>query len=285
MKFDFFKQISIKESIALVIKLIENKFKGNSSPNQRFKTIYDQLSKKNIFFEKSGSDTLIKGYLINDKPIDFFIRRNTSDIDVFKQILIEEEFSPLIKLILKLKLSHESFIVIDAGGNVGFVSLYLSKFLKISKLIIIEPVTQNIQYLTKNLNLNKINNYHLIEGGLHFEDATLALDNSFRDGGFWAVNLTALTNSKNRVPVYSLQTIKANLNVKIVDILKIDIEGGEKGLFDQTDLSWLDNVRIVTIEVHEEFISNMQVKDCLIKKGFKVIATGELLIGYKSSLE
>jgi FkbM family methyltransferase len=245
--------------------------------------LYDQLIKEGVKFTKQGSDTKIDGFNVNGENISLLMRRNTSDIDVFQQILIEEEFKPLLVLLRKLDLLNHSLNVVDAGGNVGFVSIYLSAFLRISNLIVIEPASDNINYLNLNLEINGISNYKIVQGGIHYEDDKLSLNTSFRDGNFWSINLVKGQHDRN-IPVYSIDTIRKNFNLDIIDILKIDIEGSEKGIFEHKNLDWLDIVKVITIEVHEEFISKEFVKKRLTDKLFEVFEQGELLIGYNTRL-
>jgi hypothetical protein len=54
-----------------------------------------------------------------------------------------------------------------------------------------------------------------------------------------------------------------------VDFLKLDIEGGEFGLF-SVDVSWLRKVRRVALEAHTKFGNPQSLADLLERAGFRV---------------
>ena len=53
-----------------------------------------------------------------------------------------------------------------------------------------------------------------------------------------------------------------------IDILKVDIEGGEIEIFSE-NLSWLTIVRILVIEIHDKYIDGDFVRKKLHENGFK----------------
>ena len=60
-----------------------------------------------------------------------------------------------------------------------------------------------------------------------------------------------LSNSENRdqIHAYSISQLMKLQNVKVIDILIMDIEGGEKEIFSQNN-GWLEYVRYIAIEIH-----------------------------------
>ena len=62
-----------------------------------------------------------------------------------------------------------------------------------------------------------------------------------------------------------------------IDLLKLDIEGAEEALFSHDDLSWLDHVRVVTIEVHGPEAESA-VRNALRDRPFEQTFQGEKLI-------
>lgn len=67
----------------------------------------------------------------------------------------------------------------------------------------------------------------------------------------WAFRFTDNADSKggHKVETCTIPDILRDLDVEMVDILKIDIEGGEKDLFSQ-HTQWLSSIRHIFIEVH-----------------------------------
>ena len=73
-----------------------------------------------------------------------FVRRGSSDVDVFDQIFIQHEYRCLDDL-------TEVRLVIDCGANVGYSSAYfLSRHPK-SRIVAIEPDPENFAMLRRNL--------------------------------------------------------------------------------------------------------------------------------------
>lgn len=125
--------------------------------------------------------------------------------------------------------------VVDVGGYFGDTALLFAS--KCAKVHVFEPFPQAIESIKRNLNLNKhlSDNIVLHPYGLGSEDKTTTIkynsqkishadatgDNDGAD--------TAIVHIKNAAEYFS------QLDLQHVDILKIDIEGGEYALFSQTD--------------------------------------------------
>jgi hypothetical protein len=45
----------------------------------------------------------------------------------------------------------------------------------------------------------------------------------------------------------------AQFNLNHIDILKLDIEGAEKEIFENGNLEWLDKTDVLTIELHDMY--------------------------------
>ncbi len=74
-------------------------------------------------------------------------------------------------------------------------------------------------------------------------------------------------------------------NWQIVDLLKIDIEGAELELFsDAENVQFLANVKLITIEIHDEFECRMNIEDIIQSYGFLIFHSGELTIGINKLL-
>jgi hypothetical protein len=74
------------------------------------------------------------------------LRRNTSDKHVFRQIFITKDYNIPLKIKPKL--------IVDAGANVGYSSLWFSRKYPKSKIIAIEPEDSNYEVLIKNTDSN-----------------------------------------------------------------------------------------------------------------------------------
>ena len=55
---------------------------------------------------------------------------------------------------------------------------------------------------------------------------------------------------------------------QMIDLLKIDIEGGEQALLAEGDASWLSRVHEIIIEFHPTLVNTKGLLACLKKAGF-----------------
>jgi FkbM family methyltransferase len=221
---------------------------------------------------------------VNSVPIDFSLKRNSSDTSVFHQIIYNEEYSYVISLIKKLNFSDG--LVIDAGANVGLTSLYLKSFFPAAKIIAIEPGEDTFFRLQNHLKINEYNDVSLLKKGLWSESTGLKADLSFRDGQDWSFRLVAAKDDEEALfEAISVPDLISKFDIKQISLLKVDIEGGEAEIFKEgSDLSWLSLVQVIAIEIHDEFDCRSLIESSLEKAGFELSHSGELTIGQNKRL-
>lgn len=198
-----------------------------------------------------------------------------SDMMVYNQIFIDEEYKIIKEILLNLK--KEKYNIIDAGANVGYTSLYFALDLN-TDIVAIEPSSKNVQVLKKNLELNQL--------GLKIEVRNSALssnsqnkysiENQFRDGLDWST--TTILDPNGEVNSISIADLLIQKKWDNIDLLKIDIEGAESEIF-SSDTNFLSKTRLIAIEVHDEFISRIIIESILKERGFIVFNVGELTVG------
>lgn len=223
---------------------------------------------------------------IDKKEVLLTLRKPpSSDFNVFNQVFVNEEYRPLINLLEEKNAINESLFVIDAGGNIGAFSVYLNCFLPDASFLIIEPDESNCKFLNSNITHNEINVRKIIKGGLWSSDGYLEIKRDFRDQTDWAIRVQE-SQKPNNLKAYSLKGIMTNLEINIIDILKIDIEGSEKELFSDKEkiTEVLKKVRFLCIEIHDEFQCREIITDILINNGFVLREYGETTFGYNKNL-
>jgi FkbM family methyltransferase len=121
-------------------------------------------------------------------------------------------------------------LAIDIGANGGMHTVPLARALKNrGEVISIEPEPKNFSILKKNILLNKLKN--VIPLNLACSDSegesTFYLDRS-GDGGHSLIKETPIKKSGEiKVKTDRLDNIIKILNIKRVDLIKIDVEGAE----------------------------------------------------------
>ena len=156
-----------------------------------------------------------------------------------------------------------------------------------SKIIILEPDTDNFETLKLNLltNNNFQNNVFPCNGGIWSNDTKLKISSDFRDGLDWSYRVEE-SDTNEGIDAYSIQSLCEKYNFRHIDVLKIDVEGTEKILFDadKTNLDFLNFTKIIAIEIHEEICLKSAIYEVLEKYGFVFYEDGELSFAYNSNL-
>jgi len=142
--------------------------------------------------------------------------------------------------------------------------------------------------LNKNINANQFKNVYLYNGGLWKTDSWLEIKNGFRGDkekelSFYVEEIHYDQRNNNKIEGITIDSLLKKYSFPEVDILKIDIEGAERFLFDslQSTEKILKSVKILAIEVHEEVVDKFILVDYLEKLGFKQITFGEILYAYR----
>ena len=89
-----------------------------------------------------------------------------------------------------------------------------------------------------------------------------------------------LEKSSSLIPTISISKIMKDNNITVIDLLKIDIEGAEKELFESSFESWLPNTRVLVVELHDRMKPgcSKSVFSAICKYDFSFSHKGENLI-------
>ncbi|TDE04570.1 FkbM family methyltransferase [Flavobacterium hiemivividum] len=210
---------------------------------------------------------------------------NFSDYEVLEQIFNFREYDVVLKMML-LNFEHlKSPVIIDAGANVGYTSLFFSNYFKDLRIFAIEPSFSNVEIYRQNINFFKNNTatklYHRALS--HKSSLTFTVERNFRDRKDWSI--TTKEDVKGEVKGITIDDILKENSLEYISLLKIDVEGAERFLFtNNNDLSFLKNTKIVAIEIHDEYNCRIEIENILRRKGFFLFESGELTIGINKIL-
>lgn len=173
-----------------------------------------------------------------------YARYDSSDLDVFEQIYVQEEYRPL-KSINNVKL------IVDCGGYVGYSGSYLLEMFPDSHLIAIEPDLDNFSLLRKNLSPYK-DRATLMRAAVWSHKTHLAVSKGeYRDGREWAIQVReALGGEEASVETTDIGSLLDASGFARIDILKMDVEGAEVAVFSGNCTGWLNRVNNLAIELH-----------------------------------
>ena len=167
--------------------------------------------------------------------------REYCDPFFFAQIFLEQEFAPMRAL--------EISSIIDLGGNAGMASVWFLNAFTRAKVITIEANPDNFSSLEANLRPYG-DRAIIIKGGAWWRRTPLALVRG-RDEGVASVR-EALPGDDSSILMdgWDVPALMARAGFDHIDLLKIDIEGGEVDLLLKAADRWLPHVRNLTIECH-----------------------------------
>ncbi len=199
-----------------------------------------------------------------------YLRSGSSDIEVFCQIFVHKE--------LDFKAIEPVKYIIDAGANIGLASVFFINKFPNATLDALEIDRNNISVF--NLNTRNYPNINLISKGLWSKNSTLKISNP--EAKSWAFQIEeTFDNDPDGFDAITINELVKTRKNKIIDILKIDIEGAEKEVF-ESDTSWLSNVKTLSIEIHDNLksgCSDSVFKACSKIKNYNSIL-GEYYIFY-----
>lgn len=247
--------------------------------------IFENKLKNNpeiTFFEKKGQSyevTLKNGIKLKVR------NENYSDYLVLEQIFNFKEYKLVLGMIQLNQFTNEPKIIIDAGANVGYTSVYFHHYLQFSKIYAIEPSIENANIYAENISyLQDSSHIHFYQKALsHKAGMKYSINRDFRDCKDWSI--TTKSDQGGNVDGISINEIVNDHALKYISILKIDIEGAERFIFNvENDLSFLKITQIIAIEIHDEFNVRESIYEILKNHNFTLFESGELTIGINKIL-
>lgn len=169
------------------------------------------------------------------------------------------------KEIYKFKSSSSSPLIIDCGANIGLSVIYFKQNYPTAKIIAFEPDQKAFLALKDNLAIFGFNDIEFYENAVWKDESSLNFLADGADGGH-------LVDGNNN-DLIKVKTVKLSQYLKqTVDFLKIDIEGAEKIVLEESR-EYLKNVANIFIEYHSFFNQTQELDQILVilkSVGFRV---------------
>jgi FkbM family methyltransferase len=180
------------------------------------------------------------------------VRLGTTDIDVFNDIYVEQEYG--------YDFAAAPRVIVDAGAYIGLSTAFFAIRYPDAKIIAIEPDGESFELLGKNT--AGFTNVHIVQAALWTDSGSVSLTDpgdgawSFRvsesdlsDAPICEVNSERSVTSVQAITVVD---IMRDYGLNRIDLLKVDIEGSEKEIFANAD-PWIDCVDAICMELHDRF--------------------------------
>lgn len=169
----------------------------------------------------------------------FCLRGNTVDFDVTNSILRKGEYD--------IDFGFEPAVIVDAGANIGASTLYFRLRYPNSIIYAIEPEGSNFKLLEKNLASYK--NVHTEKCAVWYKNMDLVVSDPGAEK--YAFRMDEAGGDGNIISGFTMNELMKRWNLERIDLLKMDIEGAEKKLFDMMEIPWIKRVRVLVVELHD----------------------------------
>lgn len=174
---------------------------------------------------------------------EIYVRTATTDLIVAESSLINREYDSIQ--------SDDPSVIVDAGANIGASAIYFAKRFPNAKIYAIEPERENYEMMVRNT--ARFKNIIPIHAALWGSAGPRTIQNRFT--GTWGFTVTETTNRKEstgqQIDCITMDSFLKEYRIDSIDILKMDIEGGEKEVLEGAD-RWMAKVKIITAELHDK---------------------------------
>ena len=171
------------------------------------------------------------------------IRIRTTDELTYRRVLLGLEYA--------FDLPFSPKTIVDAGANIGTASIYFTHRYPGAKIIAIEAEASNFAVLSKN-----VRPYPAIipvHAALWNRDGEISVgepdpaSGAFGEWGF----VVREGGPGAKVRAVTMRTLMREMCIRAIDLVKIDIEGAEQEVFEDT--RWLTGIGCLMIELHDRF--------------------------------
>jgi FkbM family methyltransferase len=209
--------------------------------------------------------------------IRLYARENVWDARIIREIFVQRPY---------LRGFHDlpsAPLVVDVGGYIGDFSVYAARRMNASRVIVYEPTSENWRMLVDNIALNHLESRVVAVNKAVGESGTLTLNvdvagQEIHSSAYWYPEAP-----KREVPSITLDELLDAHELTHVDLLKVDCEGGEYGIFTHASDEALARIQRFTMEWHLVGNATQTLRGAMVKRlgdsGFRMWENGQILRG------
>ncbi len=185
-------------------------------------------------------------------------RLNKGDLQGIREVWLDEVY--------RLPCPEPAGVVLDLGANIGLTSLWLARRYPVTRIIAVEPDPANAALVRENLSANGIN-AEVVEAAVGPKDGIAGFAFSS------ASNLGHVSSEGSPVTMVSVESLMERFQLTRLDLVKVDIEGGEQELFLGPG-DWLERVQSMIVEFHPDDVDYPRLTGFLEQRGFRYYPAG-----------
>jgi FkbM family methyltransferase len=173
-------------------------------------------------------------------PHGLILRKNTTDLTIFRQIFLNQEYD--------FEYKTEPKIIIDCGSNIGMTALFFINRFPGARIICIEPDPSNYAQLVENT--RHYPSIQCLNAGIWYKSTLMKIEDPNADKSAFRLVETG-DEGPGSIKAVSVHDLMNQFHLQEIDLIKIDIEGSEIELFSHDYDLWLSKVKSMIIELHD----------------------------------
>lgn len=167
------------------------------------------------------------------------LRPGTTDNAIFDQVFVRRDYG--------LPINFRPQVIVDAGGHIGLFTVFMKSRYPGARFVCIEPDREN--YLQLQKNILGFNNVQTVQAAIWNNCGRV---NMTERAGLGKSGLRAEEGGdESETEAITMEMLFEKFAFSKIDLLKMDIETAEKIVFSHGFSSWLKQVRMVIIELHD----------------------------------
>ena len=181
---------------------------------------------------------------ISDMKVPLAFRPNTSDKWLLNKIFNVQEYNFKID-------NFNPQLILDCGANVGYSTAYFANKYPQAKIIAVEPEPLNFKMLTYNTHF--FDNVTCIHSAIWYNEGYIKLLPDMPGNTLAFMTESTSANDPEALKTTTLSKLLNDSGFDEIDLLKLDIEGAEREVFDDVANpdEWLSKVKVMVIEIHD----------------------------------
>jgi len=204
----------------------------------------------------------------NDLELNYELNKN--EVGILRNIFEDREYADYFPF-------YRQVTIVDIGAHYGYFSIFASKNTNpLSRIISFEPNNGNFKSLVQNSKDCQVKNIvasHCAIGGV---SGLTKLYAGFNPNHSIVVDYKLLHEHKayEEVAVKTLEEIVLENKLSKIDFLKIDCEGAEYSILENTPDAIFDRITTISMEFHDlndARYTGDTIVELLIKKGFQIV--------------
>jgi len=165
------------------------------------------------------------------------MRMGTADVETYFQVMLNQEYD--------FHYPREPKVIVDAGAHIGLSALWFAQRFPDARIFTLELERSNFELLRSNTARHP--NIHPLHAAIWPTSGSVAIADA--TAATWAFNAEPGTG----VTALSVPDVMARFDIDRIDLLKLDVEGAERGLL-RDSAAWIDHVDMLVAELHDRLV-------------------------------